>query len=174
MINLKYCSNCGKGNEFSFSEGRNRYNCVYCKTIHYQNPKPTATLICPKGEEILLVKRAVDPSKGEWGLPGGFIELGETPFEGAERELKEETNLIGIPNKVLGTCSHHNTVFGDVLLIGILMKINKWDSMRPMDDAEDAKLYSLNKLPPIAFYCHKKIIELYIKSIKGDLTVWCY
>ena len=62
-------------------------------TIHYQNPKPTATLICPRDDEILLVQRAFDPGRGEWGLPGGFLELGETLNQGAIRELKEETNL---------------------------------------------------------------------------------
>ena len=41
------------------------------------------------------MKRAAEPGKGMWGLPGGFIEKGETPEMGAERELIEETNLQG-------------------------------------------------------------------------------
>ena len=95
MKKLIYCSKCGKENNFSFIDGEKRYHCKYCKSIHYQNPKPTATLICPKKNEILLVQRAFSPGKGEWGLPGGFLELGETLEQGAKRELNEETNLNG-------------------------------------------------------------------------------
>ena len=65
------------------------------KKIHYENSKPTASLICIFQDKLLLIKRAIEPAKGFWGLPGGFIELGETPDEGAIRELKEETNLSG-------------------------------------------------------------------------------
>ena len=108
---LEFCSNCGKKNKFGEKEGNNRFYCLHCHTIHYDNPKPTATLICPKNDSILLVKRATDPGKGLWGLPGGFIEKGETPEAGAERELLEETNLTGIVRQILGTCSHFNTIF---------------------------------------------------------------
>ena len=70
MSYLEYCSNCGNENERNHIEGNIRFHCVICKTIHYENPKPTATLICPKGNSILLGRRAFNPGKGEWGLPG--------------------------------------------------------------------------------------------------------
>ena len=95
MKKLIYCSRCGEENNFSYIDGAIRYHCPKCKAIHYQNPKPTATLICLKNDEILFVKRAFDPGKGQWSLPGGFLELGETLEQGAIRELKEETNLDG-------------------------------------------------------------------------------
>jgi len=107
------------------------------------------------------VKRAVEPAKGQWGLPGGFIELGETPSEGAIRELKEETNLDGKPIRLVGHCSHHNTIFGDVLLLGIEMKIVNWSKMKAGDDAAEAQLFNLLDLPSLAFICHDKIVELY-------------
>ena len=121
MKKLIYCSTCKTKNSYSHIEGQIRYHCPKCKSIHYQNPKPTATLICIKNNQILLVKRAFNPQKGSWSLPGGFIELQETPEDAAVRELKEETNLNGEVVKLLGTCSHFNSVFGDILLIGIKM-----------------------------------------------------
>ncbi|MBC8312240.1 MAG: NUDIX hydrolase [Candidatus Marinimicrobia bacterium] len=161
MAHLEYCSNCGEKNIFGLMEGQYRFHCESCQMIHYENPKPTATLVCVKEDKLLLVKRAVEPAKGSWGLPGGFIELGETPNEGAIRELKEETNLNGTPIRLLGTCSHHNTIFGDVLLLGIEMKIKNWTEMKAGDDASEAVLFDINNLPSLAFSCHQKIVEMY-------------
>ena len=165
MKKLIYCSTCGKKNDFSKIDGGLRYHCNYCKSIHYQNPKPTATLICPKDNKILLVKRAFNPGKGTWNLPGGFLELGETFEEGAKRELKEETNLNGEVVKLLGNCSYFNSVFGDILLLGAHMDIVNWDVLKAGDDASDARLFSINKLPNLIFECHQKILNMYIKLL---------
>ena len=161
MKKLIYCSNCGKKNSFDYIDGGQRYHCKSCNTIHYQNPKPTATLICPSDDKILLVQRACDPGKGEWGLPGGFLELGETLIEGAKRELKEETNLEGEVIQLLGSCSHFNSIFGDILLLGLEIKINRWDSLKAGDDAMNAELFNIKNCPPLAFECHQKIFKIY-------------
>ena len=165
MKKLVYCSNCGEQNSFGFIDGNKRYHCKNCNSIHYQNPKPTATLICPKGDMILLVQRAFDPGKGEWGLPGGFLELEETLENGALRELKEETNLNGKFVKLWGNCSHFNSIFGDILLLGIEMKINNWSNLKAGDDALSAQLFKINNCPKLAFECHQKILDIYLKKI---------
>ena len=154
-----YCSSCGKKNIFGFIDGNNRYYCKACDTIHYQNPKPTATIICLKENKILLAKRAFEPAKGEWGLPGGFMELNETLHEAAIRELKEETNLDGVVTGIISTCSHYGTVFGDILLIGVTMEVDDFSSIKAGDDAEELGFFELDKLPDIAFYCHNKFIN---------------
>ena len=165
MKKLIYCSTCNTKNNFSTIEGELRYHCPNCKTIHYQNPKPTATLICIKKNEILLVKRAFAPAKGEWSLPGGFIELGETPEDAAKRELKEETNLNGEVVKLLGHCSHFNSIFGDILLIGMEIEIKNWDNLIPGDDAAEAGFFNIKNCPKLAFECHQKIFNMYLKTI---------
>ena len=109
----------------------------------------------------MLVKRAVNPGRGLWGLPGGFIEKGETPDVAAIRELKEETGLDGKTKQLIGTCSHFDTIFGDILLIGIEVQINDWSNIRAGDDAEEAVLFSINKIPKLAFPCHEKIVNTY-------------
>ncbi len=164
MENLIFCSNCGKKNVFGYQDGAQRYYCRDCNMIHYQNPKPTATLVCPKNQSILLVKRAFDPGKGLWGLPGGFIELNETPEIAAIRELKEETNLSGEVVNTLGTCSHFNTIFGDILLIGLEINITDWSTIEAGDDASEAKLFVLDKMPKLAFTCHEKIVQKYLEN----------
>ena len=161
MKRLEYCSQCGQKNMYGFIDGNHRYHCPHCKAIHYENPKPTATIICVQGNSILLAKRAYEPAKGEWGLPGGFMELNETLEEAAHRELKEETNLTGEVVRIISTCSHYGSVFGDILLIGLEMKIDDYSAMKAGDDAEELNFFPINNLPKIAFYCHNKFINEY-------------
>ena len=158
----KYCSYCGRKNNHGKIDGGIRYHCEDCKIIHYENPKPTATLVCPKGNQILLGRRAFDPGKGEWGLPGGFMELKETLSEAALRELKEETNLDGEVIRILGTCSHYGSIFGDILLIGLEVEIKDWSGMIALDDVSELKLFNINELPELAFDCHQKILSYYL------------
>ena len=109
MKKLIYCSSCGANNSFSYIDGNDRYHCKSCNSIHYQNPKPTATLILPKDDTILFVRRAYEPEKGSWSLPGGFLELGETLVIGKETPKRIPTKfnpaaggvvqvVIGIPS----------------------------------------------------------------------------
>jgi len=162
MAHYEYCSNCGNKNTRGYMDGNTRYFCPDCKAIHYENPKPTATLICPKKNSILLARRAVAPSKGEWGLPGGFMELNETLDEAACRELKEETNLEGEVVSILGTCSHYGSIFGDILLIGLEVSISSWDHMKAGDDVSELQFFDIDNLPDLAFECHRKIVSFYI------------
>ena len=164
MAYLEFCSNCGNKNDRGWIEGNIRFHCNYCNIIHYENPKPTATLICPIKNSILLVKRAFDPGKGLWGLPGGFIELNESPQDAAKRELFEETGLKGEFKRFIHFTYHFGTIFGDILLLGLEMKI-KNEPLRPGDDASDAQFFELNNLPYIAFESHIKIINKY-KELK--------
>ena len=167
MAYLEYCSNCGLKNENSYIDGNNRHHCPSCKTIHYENPKPTATLICPRENSILLGRRAYSPGKGEWGLPGGFMELSETLEQAALRELKEETNLAGEFNRILGTCSHYGSIFGDVLLIGIVINLQQdISAMQAGDDVSELQFFNIEDLPNLAFECHRKIVSYYVENQK--------
>ena len=158
---LEFCSNCGDKNHYGYINGNTRYHCIQCNTIHYENPKPSAALICPRNGEILLVKRAKEPGKGLWGLPGGFVELKESPEIAAVRELKEETQLDGQVVDILGTCSQFNTIYGDILLIGIQMMINDPTKPQAGDDADEAEFFSPKEMPKLAFPCYDKIINMY-------------
>lgn len=162
---LKFCSSCGSENVYSYIDGHHRYHCAQCKTIHYENPKPTATIICMSDTKLLLAKRAFSPAKGEWGLPGGFMELNETLEQAARRELKEETNLDGRVHRILSTCSHYGTIFGDILLIGVEMMVDDFSRIKAGDDAEALDFFDLDDLPHIAFYCHNKFINEYKSSL---------
>jgi ADP-ribose pyrophosphatase YjhB (NUDIX family) len=91
---MKYCSQCGAAVELRIPDGDSlpRYVCSSCATIHYQNPKMVVGCIPEWEDKVLLCRRAIEPRRGLWTLPAGFMENGETTFDGAMRETLEEAN----------------------------------------------------------------------------------
>ena len=75
------------------AEGRVRPTCKRCGFVDWANPKPCVGVLTVRGGRLLLARRGVDPAKGEWDIPGGFIDAGETGEQAALREMSEETGL---------------------------------------------------------------------------------
>ena len=79
-------------------DNRERLVCGRREYIHYQNPKIVAGAVCTwndKGQEkILIARRAIEPRKGSWTLPAGYMELGETTEQAAQREAREEACAV--------------------------------------------------------------------------------
>lgn len=71
-------------------EDRERLVCPDCGFVYYENPKVVVGSVATWEDRILLCRRDIEPRKGLWTLPAGFLELGETPEEGAKREAWEE------------------------------------------------------------------------------------
>lgn len=157
----KYCPYCGKKtNEKLDSSGHRCIICESCNAHFYENPVPATALVIPDktGSKIVLVKRAVEPCKGHYSLPGGFMEIDETPEECARREMLEETNLIGEINELLGVTIQFSPQYKSVLLVGYVMNIVD-GILSPLDDAEGAEFFQLDKLPPVAFKGHRYFIQ---------------
>jgi len=64
--------------------------CDRCGFVAYENPKIVVGSVVRHGSRILMCRRAIEPSRGLWTIPAGYLEHGETPEEGALREAKEE------------------------------------------------------------------------------------
>lgn len=71
-------------------DDRERLVCVDCGYVQYDNPRVVVGSVVTWEDRILLCKRAIEPRKGFWTLPAGFLELNETAAEGAAREAWEE------------------------------------------------------------------------------------
>jgi ADP-ribose pyrophosphatase YjhB (NUDIX family) len=89
---LHYCSNCGTKVGLTDIEGDSlrRYYCENCETIHYTNPKLVVGILPYWQNSVLLCRRAIEPRKGFWNIPAGFLENNELAEEGALREAWEE------------------------------------------------------------------------------------
>jgi ADP-ribose pyrophosphatase YjhB (NUDIX family) len=89
---VKFCPTCGGQVELRVPAGEDRPRdvCQACGLIHYSNPRVVVGSVCTWEGRVLLCRRAIDPRKGFWTLPAGFLELGESTADGARREAWEE------------------------------------------------------------------------------------
>ena len=159
MEEKRFCYYCGKELiEKSFQERMHRY-CQTCDRIHYVNPLPAvATLVINDANQLLLVKRSVEPAKGEWCLPGGFIETDESIEEAALRELEEETGIKGTVVSLVDFFSQRSRHHGTLIIFGYRVKIAGGE-MQAGDDAQEVDFFDFDNLPPIAFLSHQALLK---------------
>ena len=132
----------------------------------YKYPRPAVTVDMAvlrerqKGYELLLIRRKHDPYAGKWALPGGFVDMDETVEEAAARELYEETNLKDVALEQFHVFSRVDrdprgrTI--SVIFTGFLTGDRE---VKAKDDAQDARWFPLDKLPPLAFD-HDEIVGM--------------
>ena len=89
---MNFCSHCGQPVTVQVPPGdhRPRHVCTGCGAVHYQNPKIVAGCVPEYQGRILLCRRAIEPRRGYWTIPAGFMENGETTQDAARRESYEE------------------------------------------------------------------------------------
>jgi ADP-ribose pyrophosphatase YjhB (NUDIX family) len=92
---LHYCPDCGAqlGPPAGPSERVVSQTCPSCAAVHYRNAKPCAGALVVRDGRVLLGRRAIEPARGSWDIPGGFLNPWEHPADGAAREVREETGL---------------------------------------------------------------------------------
>ncbi|MFP5325235.1 MAG: NUDIX hydrolase [Gammaproteobacteria bacterium] len=97
---IKHCRECGSPVVYRLPDDgdtRQRAVCPQCQTIYYENPLNVVGTVPywgDTGEYVLLCKRNIEPRWGKWTLPAGFMELGETTAQGAQRETDEEAGAL--------------------------------------------------------------------------------
>lgn len=95
----KYCPRCAA--ELEIHAGR--VECHACGFELYPHSSPTANALVEDEEgRLLLARRAREPYRGRWDIPGGFLQEGEHPLDALRRELREETGLEVEPDAYLG------------------------------------------------------------------------
>lgn len=166
---MKFCSECGHPTKQEIPEGDNRLRavCTNCHTIHYVNPRIIAgTLPIYKDgddEYILLCKRAIEPRKGYWTLPAGFMEQGETLEAGAARETMEEAGIEVHCEQMLTSISvpHISQVH-----IFFLTHMENNQHAASTSESLEVKLFKLADIPwdQIAFPTVKQTMEWYMED----------
>ena len=167
-----YCLECGSKLTPFLESGKERLRCEQCGWVYYENPVPAAAVLIAKGDQVLLVRRAVEPRSGYWSLPSGFVESDESPVETALRETKEETGLDVELTGLLDVV-YVNEVPGKhcVLIIYSGKPVRESvsdDDLHADDDVDEARFFPFDALPPeLAFRSHSEAIDRFLERQRG-------
>ena len=140
-------------------------------TYTYDYPRPAVTTDCVifgydgKELKVLLIERGIEPFKGCWAFPGGFLNMDEDALAGARRELKEETGLENAFIEQFHTFSEPGRdPRGRVITVAhyALVKIQEVEGG---DDAAQARWFPIDEVPPLAFD-HDRILRMAMSRLK--------
>jgi len=110
-----------------------------CQNGHdfWNNAKATVAVVVVRDNKVLVSKRGREPFKGQYDLPGGFVDYGEDPFQTAVRELDEETGLVINPESLRIITAYHSLYFENDSLCDIIMLAKDWrGEPEAQDDSE--------------------------------------
>jgi len=129
--------------------GTARRVCAQCRQIHYADPKVAVGVAVFRDDALLLVRRVMEPGRGRWALPGGFVDAGEDPRVAAAREAAEEAGVTVDVGDVVDVFANPPDDGGALFV----MYAATWVSgePRPADDADAAEFFRRDDLPPLAF-----------------------
>jgi ADP-ribose pyrophosphatase YjhB (NUDIX family) len=154
--------------EFKVPEGDNlkRYYCPECDTIFYTNPNVVVGALCIRNEKILMAKRNINPRKGLWTLPAGFMENAETLQDGALRETFEETGSkakVKMPY-TLFSLPHINQIH--MFFLADLLD----EDFGPTSESSEVRLFTIDEIlwDEIAFPTVTKTLKYYIEDLEKD------
>ena len=142
----------------------------YC----YQYPHPAVTTDCVifgfdgTKLKVLLIERGINPYKGKWALPGGFLRMDESAEEGALRELKEETGLETAYIKQFHTFTTPNRDPRERVITIAYYALVRLQEVTGGDDAARAEWYALDKVPALAFD-HDQILRMASYELKRQI-----
>lgn len=122
--------------------------CAICGRVHYRDPKVGVGVVVWDSEgRVLLVRRSINPGKGRWSLPAGFMDADETPRAAAARECLEETGLTVDVGALVGL---HDATGATAFFLSFAATITD-GQLAAGDDADQARFFRLDELPPLAF-----------------------
>lgn len=143
-----FCGSCG-----GRLDGRRPHPvCTVCGATAFRDPKVGAgAVVLDGGGRLLLVRRAVDPERGRWALPAGFVDAGEDPRDAVAREVREETGLEVAVGAVIDVYAGAGQTGGGASFFLAFHARVVGGTLRHGDDADDARFFGPDDLPDLAF-----------------------
>jgi len=171
---IRHCRACGAPTAYREppEDNRERAICSSCGTIHYENPLNVVGTVPVWDGKVLLCLRNIEPRKGFWTLPAGFMELNETTEQGALRETEEESGakvrmgplftLLNVPHVGQVHLYYRAEMTGP--------------SLDPGPETIEARLFDESEIPwdSLAFKTVKVTLEHFFADRRlGQFTVHC-
>ena len=155
MSDYRFCPLCGERLDATDPPA-----CPRGHFVHYDNPPTTVQAWIEREGTYLILKRNEEPFAGEWDLPGGFVEMGESPAEAVVREVAEETGLTVAPTEIIGAFT---SAYGDTgrhtVDIAYLCRVDGGDFELDHVEKSDAAWVALEEMPTLAFAGERQALD---------------
>ncbi|OYP28860.1 NUDIX hydrolase [Rhodopirellula sp. MGV] len=164
----KYCPRCGSEHS---DPGKIPFRCTECNFTQFFGPvAAVGALIVDESNRVLLVRRSRDPGKGCWGLPGGFVDAGETVEQALTREIAEETELSVESMELLMTFPNqynYRGVVSQVIDLFYICHVSNPDAIRLEPSELDAFVWTVpdqEHLDHMAFDSNRRAVERWLED----------
>ena len=151
-------------------DNRERVSCLDCGHVFYENPKLVVGAVVVHHGRVLMCRRAIEPRRGYWTLPAGYLELDETPAEGAVREAREEARAEIRIDGILAIYS-----ISRIAQVQIIHRARFADPVAPSfgvgEESLDVAMFGLDEVPiaDIAFPTVRWALDAYRSVGDGPL-----
>lgn len=148
---FRFCPQCGQRLEGAGDDGG--AHCENCERSWYYNSAPTAGCVIVRDGKALVTKRAREPEKGRYDIPGGFLDRDEDPVSALEREVAEELSMeVEVSyDDLVQAVPHRYGEDGDwVLAMGFIVRSSSGEPL-PADDVEEIRWITANEVEEVDF-----------------------
>ncbi len=156
---INYCLRCGTALVRVERYGQVRPVCPACEWVYFSDPKVAVAVLVERGGEVLLVRRSMNPKRGLWTLPAGFVDAGEDPVLAARRECLEETGLQVEITELLTVLFGQEHPRGAHIILFYKGKILAGE-LNAGDDVDRAEFFPRDDLPPLAFSTTQQVLDI--------------
>lgn len=165
---FRHCFVCGSrlGHRHVAAEGRRRLVCEGCGEITYINPKVVAGLIpVLRDGRVALLRRDIEPAKGKWSYPAGYLEMGESVADAAARETWEEIRTRVTVRDMLGVYSYADAGVVTIVYVG---DVKTGERPRPGEESQEVELFRVDAIPwdELAFRSTTEALKDWISQSK--------
>ena len=158
LQDVRFCPRCG-------AEATVRYprsiTCPACGYGAYYNPKPVACGIVRLDERIVLMRRATEPGRGRWTMPGGFVDLGESVPQAAAREIAEELAIEAEIGDLVGVYSRSSD-----RVVVVVYAADALGEPRTTEEALEVRAFAPDEIPwlELAFWSDERALREYLAA----------
>lgn len=159
LVKNSHCSFCGT----RFTSDLWPRKCRACGNTTYLNPLPVVVALVPVGNGLVVVRRNIEPSKGNLTLPGGYVDLNETWQEGAIRELQEETGITISVDKIR-LYDVQNGLDDTLVIFGLAARL-PLERLQPYHSKETQEVTLIDRPVELGFPNHTRIVARYFAEL---------
>lgn len=163
---LGFCARCATPLEPRLQEDRPRPTCPRCGFVVYLDPKVAVAVVIGGPPGVLLVRRNIDPGRGKWSFPAGYVNRGEVLEEAALREVLEE---LGVVVRLEGLVGAYSAASEPVVLLVYAALLLDGEPRPDGHEVSEAAWFAVDALPPLAFHHDRRILEDWARRVAPAL-----